>query len=300
MRISNLLKEMGVEAVCVDEKDFMSLGLAAYNDAKSEVCTFIDDEKYIESITENVRMVLVKNQVFDILRTRNRWYGMCIVDNPRATFFMLHNFLAKSGGYNKTSEEAKIGENTSIHNYASISDKNVVIGNNVIIEEFVVIKENTVIGDNTIIRAGCKIGGGGFEFKRNGSGILSVEHVGRVIIGKNVEIKYNTCIDKAIYPWDYTMIGDYTKIDNLVHVGHAAKIGKRCMIVANSGIGGRVSIGDDVWVGFGATIRNGLKIGNNARANMGAVVTKDIGDAESFTGNFAVPHEEFIRNLTRV
>ena len=93
------------------------------------------------------------------------------------------------------------------------------------------------------------------------------------------------------------MLEDFVKIDNLVHIAHAAKIGKRTMIVANSGIGGRVTIGKDSWIGFGTTIRNGVTIGDKARINMGAVVTKSVKEYESVSGNFAISHEEFIRRL---
>ena len=73
------------------------------------------------------------------------------------------------------------------------------------------------------------------------------------------------------------------------------KIGKRSMIVANSGIGGRVMIGDDAWIGFGAIIRNGITIGNKARINMGSVVTKSVDNNTHVSGKDvykrqALPH----------
>ena len=195
--------------------------------------------------------------------------------------------------------KTRIGTNCNISSQAVIADKNVIIGNNVTIEEFAVIRENTVINDNSIIRAGCKIAGEGFEFKNTSEEVFHVSHIGGVIIGESVEIQYNTCIDKAIYPWDNTVIGDHVKIDNLVHIGHAVKVDSRTMIVANSGIGGRVSIGEDVWIGFGATIRNGIHIGDRARTNMGSVVTRNVGTEEAVTGNFAIPHKDFIANLKK-
>lgn len=71
------------------------------------------------------------------------------------------------------------------------------------------------------------------------------------------------------------------------------------MIVANSGIRGRTEIGADTWIGFGATIRNGIAIGNNARVNMGAVVTKPVEDASAVSGNFAIEHHMFIEQMKR-
>ena len=96
------------------------------------------------------------------------------------------------------------------------------------------------------------------------------------------------------------MIEDFCKIDNSVHVAHAVKVGKCTMIVANSGIGGRVTIGNNAWIGFGCTIRNGITIGNNSRVNMGAVVTKDVLDGQAVSGNFAVDHSIFINLMKSV
>jgi UDP-3-O-[3-hydroxymyristoyl] glucosamine N-acyltransferase len=120
-----------------------------------------------------------------------------------------------------------------------------------------------------------------------------------VKIGVNVEIQYNTCVDRAVYPWDDTVIGDYCKIDNLVHIAHGVKLGPKVMIVANSGIGGRTIIKEGAWIGFGATIKNGVILGKKARANMGSVVTKEIPDNSSVTGNFAIEHSKFIQNLLK-
>ena len=72
------------------------------------------------------------------------------------------------------------------------------------------------------------------------------------------------------------------------------------MIVANSGIGGRTEIGEDVWVGFASTIRNGLKIENASRINMGAVVTKKVKEGQAVSGNFAMEHEQFIHYIKKI
>ena len=296
MYISKMLAEIGIECNCINEQAVSSFGLVEYNDG-IDVCTFVENEKYVEKISDNIRMVIARPDLLDVLNKEDTLYGICIVENPRIAYFSLHNYISNREYYKRKEFETRIGFNCNISSHAIIADKNVVIGNNVTIEEFVVIRENTVIGDNSIVRAGCKISGEGFEFKNTSEELFHVNHVGGVIIGKYVEIQYNTCIDKAIYPWDNTVIDDYVKIDNLVHVGHAVKVGAKTMIVANSGIGGRVSIGEDVWIGFGSTIRNGIYIGDRARINMGSVVTRNVEKEGAVTGNFAISHEEFIAEL---
>lgn len=297
--LSEIIKDFSTENVVIkNEKSFNYLGLTASN-IEGLICTFLDNEKYINDLKANVRMIITNNDIEKLIKKRND-FGVCIVDNPREFFFRLHNYLAEKR--NKYSEKKKtvIDSGCQISNLSSIAENNVEIGKNVVIEEFVIVRENTIIGDGSIIRAGSVIGGQGYEFKRIDKGILSVAHVGGVIIGNNVEIQHNTCIDRGVYEWDNTIIGDNCKIDNLVHIAHGVKISKNTMIVANVGIGGRTIIGCNTWIGFDSTITNGVSIGDNARVNIGAVVTKSIPKGSSFTGNFAVEHSIFIKNLKKM
>ena len=279
--------------------NFNTIGIL---DSKIEdsILTFIDNEKYLEklSIKKNVTCLLITKDIHKHISNPNE-YGIVFVDNPRNVFFKLHNLLSKNSMYVRKKFKTIVGDNCSISPLSYISKDNVKIGNNVIIEEFVSIKENVSIEDNTIIRAGTVIGGCGFEFKKDGNTQYQVEHLGGIKIGHDVEIQYNCAIDKAVFPWDNTIIGNYTKMDNLIHIGHAVKIGNNVMMPALSVIGGRVEIKDNAWVGIGSVVRNGLIIGENARINMGAVVTKDVNDNEAVTGNFAIEHTKFIKRLKR-
>ncbi len=280
-----------------NEKPFQYLALSA-SKITEPVCIFLDSEKYVSDIKDNVSMVITTKEISKIL-PKNQ-FGICVTENPRILFFDIHNTLKNDIRYIKDKFETKIGEDCTISALSSISKHNVIIGNHVTIEEFVVIRENTIIGDYSIIRAGAKIGGEGYEFKRTDNLITSVIHLGGVRIGRNVEIQYNSCVDKAVYPWDETVIGDYSKIDNLVHIAHAVKIENNVMVVALSGIGGRTVIKRDTWIGFGAIITNGIEVGVNARANIGSVVTKSIEDNASYSGNFAIEHQKFIRFMKNI
>lgn len=296
MKISNYLSIMK-DVECwnaVNEQDVEVLMLSESH-CKQPACIFIDNPKFISTIPENVCMVLTTEELKnDIVRDGR---GVIVTAHPRLMFFALHNYLSKTEEYARKKFDSVIDESAIISPLADVSKYNVRIGKNTVVESFVKIYPDTVIGDDCIIRTGAVIGGCGFEFKRDGDSIASVEHTGGVQIGNHVEIQNNSCIDRAIYPWDDTVVGDYTKIDNLVHIAHAVKVEKNVMIVANTGIGGRVEIKENSWIGFGATIRNGLVVGNNARANMGAVVTKSIPDNSAVTGNFAVEHSVFMEHL---
>lgn len=278
----------------INEKPVDSLGLLE-SDCQGILCSFLEDKKYISLIPNNVHMIFLTEQMLEYVKKKE--IGYIIVEQPRIAFFQLHNAMKTKKEYIRKHFDTKISPDAKIGKWVEIPNKNIIIGQGVKIESFVTLYENTVIEDNCVIRSGARIGGIGFEQKRIEDKIFSVEHLGGTILHKNVEIQNNTCIDRAVYPWDNTVIGEYTKIDNLVHIGHAVKIGCSCMVVAQSGIGGRTIIGNNVWLGFGSTIRNGIVIEDNARVNMGSVVSKNVAKHESVTGNFAIPHEQFIYNL---
>lgn len=130
----------------------------------------------------------------------------------------------------------------------------------------------------------CTIGAAGFGYETNEIGnLVRMPHLGYVVFGRGVRIGNNVCIDRAVL--GSTIIGDNTKIDNLVHVAHGANIGRNCVIIAGSVIGGSVTMGDDVYVGIGAMIKNKIRIGDHAVIGMGAVVLSDVGAFETVVGN---------------
>lgn len=297
MRISALLESYlpDYSYEVVGDADFDTLGLVV-SEVNRPFCTFLEDYLLIDKIDKDASMIITTPRLAKELINRQK--NVCIVEQPRVVFFKLHNALESNEEYVRQRIKTRIGKNCNISSLAVISPQNVVIGDNVMIEEFVVIRENTTIGDNCIIHSGSKIGFSDFEYKKENNGrLFGVKHYGGVNIGNDVEISVNSCVNKALYPWDDTVIGDNCKIDMLVQVSHGVKIGNGTMIVGLSGIGGRTVIGANCWVGYGCIVRNGITIGNNARLNMGAVVTKSVKDNVAVTGNFAINHELFMRNL---
>lgn len=280
----------------INDREFTSLGLAV-SKCNEKLLSFIEDEKYIKELSDNITCLITTKEIREIIKDK---YGVIVSKNPRMDYFKLHNKLSKNKEYLRKTYKTIIGENCNISPMASISNTNVTIGNNVKIEEFVVIRENTVIGDNSIIRAGCILGGEGFEYKRTDGIIMNVTHCGGVIVGANVEVQYNTCIDKALYTWDNTIVGDYSKIDNIVHLEHGVKIGERCLIASRTTVGGRTVIGSDSWIGLGAIISNGLILGNKVSVSLGAVVTKDLVNGDRVSGNFAINHDKYIKFIKSI
>lgn len=274
-----------------NEKAFETLALVAQDPGKKYI-TFINEKKYFSKLNENVSMVITNPELKEFVPDR---CGVVVSDNPSIAFFELQNFLEGNEDYIRPVYKTAIGKNCKIGRLTSIAENNVTIGNNVIIEDFVTIYPNTVIGDNVIIRSGAKIGGLGFEYKRcPDNTVLTVNHYGGVIIESNVDIHCNTCIDRAVYPWDDTVIGEHSKIDNLVHIAHAVKVGRRCLITAGCCFGGRTVTGADCWFGLGAVIKNAVKIGSQVKVTIGSVLVNNAKDGLELSGFYAVKNEDFL------
>lgn len=112
-----------------------------------------------------------------------------------------------------------------------------------------------------------------------------------------MEICCGTHVAQGIWPSDVTRIGAHSKIDAQCHIGHGAQIGRSVFVAAGAVIGGNTKIGDGVWIGINATVSNRLTIGANARVSLGAVVTKNVEEGTTVTGNFAIEHAKFLENL---
>lgn len=282
MLLSMLVKELNIsdELKFINEQEFETLGIVD-SKVNMTIITFIENEKYIPSIPENATMVLTKKHIAEKISEK----GVCIVDNPKIFFFKLHNALYNHMEYCGANKSTVIGANCKISKMAYIAEQNVDIGNNVTIEEFVSIKENVVIGDNSVIRAGSIIGGEGFEAKQDGNKTFGIKHMGSVVIENDVEVQQNTCIDKAIYPWDETFVGAFTRFDNLVHIAHGVKIGRCSFFPACAEVSGRVVIGDNVWVAPNSSIINGVELGDGCYVGIGAVITKNIPAGTTVAGS---------------
>jgi len=152
---------------------------------------------------------------------------------------------------------------------------------------------NALIGDRVIIHPGCKIGQDGFGFVTSDNANLKIPQVGRVIIQDDVEIGAGTTIDRGAM--SDTVIGEGSKIDNLVQIGHNVVIGRYCILVAQTGISGSVTIGDYVMLGGQAGVADHVTIGENARVAGQSGVISDIPAGERWGGYPARRRGEWLR-----
>ncbi|PIA56202.1 hypothetical protein AQUCO_00700510v1 [Aquilegia coerulea] len=155
---------------------------------------------------------------------------------------------------------------------------------------------NCSIGDSCIIHNGACIGQDGFGFFVDDQGNMLKKHqMLYARIGNYVEIGANTCIDRG--SWRDTVIGEYTKIDNLVQVGHNVVIGRCCMLCGQVGIAGSVMMGDYVTLGGRVAIRDHVSIASKVRLAANSCVTKDITEPGDYGGFPAVPVHEWRRQV---
>jgi UDP-3-O-[3-hydroxymyristoyl] glucosamine N-acyltransferase len=196
------------------------------------------------------------------------------------------------GEYVVIGANARIGDGVAIGPHSVVGD-GVAIGNGARLWPGVTIYSGSTIGARTFIHSGARIGCDGFGYVFRDGAHRKIPHVGRCVIGDDVEIGANTTIDRGSI--GDTLVGSGTKIDNLVQIGHNVRIGERCLLMAQVGVAGSVTIGDGAILAGQAGISGHLSIGAGARLAAQAGVFGDIPPGETWSGYPARPHRESLR-----
>ena len=249
---------------------------------------YYEKEKGVSMISQsNAGIILCAKSMQGQVHPKDARQQLFFLDNPRYAFVKIMNHMhneqntAGISARSVISENAKIGSGCSIGDYTVIGD-DCIIGDNTMIGTRVSL-QNCHIGNNSIMRSGVTIGEEGFSFERNADGELErFPHIRGVKLGDNVEVGANTNIQRGSL--SDTIIGNGTKIADMVHIGHHALIGKHCQIAAGTAIGGKTKIGDMCWTGLNSTLKHEIKVGNNVIVGCGAVVICDVPDGDIVAG----------------
>jgi UDP-3-O-[3-hydroxymyristoyl] glucosamine N-acyltransferase len=192
------------------------------------------------------------------------------------------------GAFATLGEMCHVGANAVIGAHVQLGNHTIVGANASI--------ECALIGNNVMIYAGARIGQRGFGFAFDPEKPIKVPQLGRVIIGDNVEIGANTCVDRGAGP--DTIIESGVMIDNLVQIAHNVHIGRGAIIVSQVGISGSTHIGAYAQVGGQAGLTGHLKIGKGAKIAANSGVMRDVADFETVSGSPAVPIKDHFRQIT--
>jgi UDP-3-O-[3-hydroxymyristoyl] glucosamine N-acyltransferase len=186
-------------------------------------------------------------------------------------------------------EDVEIGAGSNIHSGANVM-AGCRIGERVTIFPGAVLYENTRVGSGCIIHAGVVLGAHGFGYKLvDGCHVLSSQ-LGYVELGSDVEVGAGTTIDRGTY--GATVIGEGTKIDNLVMIAHNCRIGRHNLICSQVGVAGSTTTGDYVTMAGQVGVRDHVHIGAGAVLGAKAGVSGDVRDGVHMLGTPAVPERE--------
>ncbi|MCP4393087.1 MAG: UDP-3-O-(3-hydroxymyristoyl)glucosamine N-acyltransferase [Alphaproteobacteria bacterium] len=325
MSLADILDVTGahIRAEDADKASFITFcGVGALDIAGKDEITFLEHKKYLSQLKESVAGACF---VSPALAEEVAKYTLAlIVDAPHLAYVkvarefypayaMPGNVLFREKIHHSAviSDKAKIGSSSLIGANVFIG-KGVEIGDDCIVEANAVIKENVklgnnckigacasvgycIMGDNVNIYPGVCIGQDGFGFIMSAQGHTKVPQLGRVIIGNDVEIGANTCVDRGAS--GDTVIGEGTKIDNMCQIAHNVKIGKHCVFASYAGISGSVEIGDFVIAGGNVGFKDHVKVGTGAQLAARTGVTRDIRAGEVVSGMPPFPIKEQMRQI---
>jgi UDP-3-O-[3-hydroxymyristoyl] glucosamine N-acyltransferase len=310
MRLSELAERVGGELAGRGDIDIR--GVAGLQDARDGDITYLADEKHRKDLSAcHAAAVIVPRGMSGLpipsIAVRNPRYSFALATR------MFHDRPYVSGG---VSELAIIGRNVvlgagpTIHPYAVVSEgaklgdrvvlypgvfvgEGTGIGDDTVVYPNVSIREGVTIGNRVIIHSGTVIGSDGFGFVTEGGLHHKIPQIGGVIIGDDVEIGANCTIDRAAM--GNTVIGQGTKLDNLVHVAHNVTIGEHCLLAGQAGIAGSTVLGNYVAVGGRTAISDHLKIGDRVMIGGGSGVAHSVDPGQVIAGYPAVPVREWLK-----
>lgn len=239
----------------------MATGINEIHKVREGDISFVDFEKYYDAALNSAATIIIINRKVSCPPGK----ALLITDDPFTAYVSLvKRYRPFEPASKPISDTAVIGKDTIIQPNVFIGN-HVRIGNNCIIHPNVTIYDHSVIGNNVIIHAGTVIGADAFYFKRRKERAVmydKLESCGRVIIEDDVEIGAGCTIDKGVS--GDTIIGQGTKLDNMIHIGHGTVIGRNCLFAAQVGIGGKAKIEDNVILWGQVGVSKDLTIGKDA------------------------------------
>jgi UDP-3-O-[3-hydroxymyristoyl] glucosamine N-acyltransferase len=287
-------------------------GIAPLSEATPEQLSFLANPKYAAQVSttragavlvaadydgNDARLIRVANPYLAMANIAAKWFasrhaptGISPLASIAPTAKLGRDVAV--GPFATIGDDVEIGDGVTIYQNVSIEPR-CTIGGGTTIYPLVSIYERTSIGRRCILHSGVVLGSDGYGFATEGGRHHKVPQLGRVRVEDDVEIGANTTVDRGTL--GDTVIGEGTKIDNLVQIGHGVKIGRHCLLVAQVGIAGSTELGDHVVVAGQSGFSGHLKIGNRVQVAAKSAVLDDVPDDAKVMGSPAMPFRDFAR-----
>lgn len=319
--VGDIAKLLGAELIG-DARTLIS-GVSGLDGALPGTIAFIEHESLLETaLDSSVSAIIAPASISEKVSGPQRKKGLAgkpvvLIVNPRLAFAKVMEYLQPLDlpevGIHPSAiiePDAHIGEGVTIRegcyvgHHAHIGNgvvlyPHVVIGNGAqigdasIVFPSVVINHHVQIGERVRIHSGSVIGGDGFGYVLDDGKHHKVPQIGTVIIGDDVEIGANVCIDRAML--GATRIGSGTKIDNLVQIAHNVQIGRNVILCGHVGLSGSVIIEDNVVIAGQVGVRDHIKVGKGAIVGAQTGIMSNVAPGDFVLGSPAISQREFMK-----
>jgi UDP-3-O-[3-hydroxymyristoyl] glucosamine N-acyltransferase len=268
-----------------------AFGLNEIHKVEKGDIVFVDHPKYYDkTIQSEATIILIDKKV-----SCPKGKALVFCEKPFDDFNkLILNFSSFSASSSQIDPDAKIGKNTILQPGVFIG-RNVSVGDNCIIHANVTINNNCKIGNNVIIHANTVIGGDAFYYQKKEGKYHKFNSCGTVVIGNDVEIGANCTIDRGVT--GDTIIGNGTKIDNLVQIGHDTEVGENCLFASQVGIAGATKIKNNVTLWGQVGVISGIVIEENVTVLAQSGVGKSLAANHTYFGSPAEESKTKMREI---
>jgi UDP-3-O-[3-hydroxymyristoyl] glucosamine N-acyltransferase len=271
-----------IDARIIGDEEGAALGINEIHKVEEGDLVFVDHPKYYKKCINSAASFIIINQETDFPAHKS----LLLVEDPFEAYQkIVEHFRPFQPMLKNISDSSAIGEDSVVMPGAIIGN-HVSIGSNCLIGPNVVIMDHCIVGDHVIIQAGTIIGSDAFYYNKKTSRSVHYKKMlscGRVIIADHVEIGAGCTIDRGVS--GDTIIGEGTKIDNMVHIGHDTVIGKNCLFAAQVGIAGATTIEDEVILWGQVGVSKTLTIGKGAEVYAQSGVPSSLESGRKYFGS---------------